>query len=62
MQEAGAVITDAAGNPLDFSLGRHFPWLHGGIVAATPSLHAKIMAALRKIYAEQGEPQQPAAP
>lgn len=35
-QEAGAVISDAAGNPLDFSQGRFFPWLHGGIVAATP--------------------------
>lgn len=30
------MISDAAGNPLDFSQGRFFPWLNGGIVAATP--------------------------
>ena len=51
LQESGAVISDALGNPLDFTLGRHFPFLNGGIVAATPSMHAAIMAALRKIRA-----------
>jgi fructose-1,6-bisphosphatase/inositol monophosphatase family enzyme len=49
VQEAGAVITDALGNPLDFSQGRFFPYLNGGIVAATPSMHRAIMAAIRKI-------------
>lgn len=47
--EAGACITDAKGNPLDFTLGRFFPDLNGGIVAATPSMHRAIMAALRKL-------------
>lgn len=47
--EAGGCISDAAGNPLDFSQGRYFPDLNGGIVAATPSMHAAIMAALKKI-------------
>lgn len=49
LQEAGAVISDALGNPLDFSQGRFFPDLNGGIVAATPSMHRAIMAAIRKI-------------
>lgn len=49
IEEAGAVITDALGNPLDFSQGRFFPYLNGGIVAATPSMHRAIMAAIRKI-------------
>lgn len=43
------MITDALGNPLDFSQGRFFPYLNGGIVAATPSMHRAIMAAIRKI-------------
>ncbi|EFN54129.1 hypothetical protein CHLNCDRAFT_31694 [Chlorella variabilis] len=49
IEEAGAVISDALGNPLDFSQGRFFPDLNGGIVAATPSMHRAIMAAIRKI-------------
>ncbi|KAI7841336.1 hypothetical protein COHA_004954 [Chlorella ohadii] len=49
LQEAGAVISDAAGHPLDFSKGRYFPDLHGGIVAATPSMHRAIIAAIQKI-------------
>ena len=47
--EAGACISDANGNPLDFTKGRYFPDLNGGIIAATPSMHAAILAALRKI-------------
>ena len=50
--EAGGCISDALGNPLDFSKGRFFPDLNGGIIAATPSMHAAIMAALRKIRGE----------
>lgn len=49
MQEADAVISDAAGRPLDFSQGRYFPDLAGGIVAATPSMHRAIIAAIQKI-------------
>ncbi|KAL4429370.1 hypothetical protein ABPG77_005144 [Micractinium sp. CCAP 211/92] len=60
LQEAGAVISDAAGNPLDFSQGRFFPWLHGGIVAATPSMHAAIMKALRNIRSREQAQQQEA--
>lgn len=48
------MISDAAGRPLDFSEGRYFPDLAGGIVAATPSVHAAIVAAVAKIRAAQG--------
>jgi 3'(2'), 5'-bisphosphate nucleotidase/inositol polyphosphate 1-phosphatase len=47
--EAGGRITDALGNKLDFSQGRFFPFLNGGLVAATPSMHAAIMGALQEI-------------
>ena len=47
------MISDAAGRPLDFSQGRFFPDLAGGIVAATPSMHAAIIAAIREIRSEQ---------
>lgn len=47
--EAGACISDANGNPLDFSKGRYFPDLNGGIIAATPSMHAAILTAIKKI-------------
>ncbi len=51
--ESGACISDAMGNPLDFSQGRFFPYLNGGIIAATPSMHRAILAALRK-FREEG--------
>lgn len=53
VEEAGGCITDALGNQLDFSKGRFFPDLNGGIVAATPSMHRAIMSALQKIRSEQ---------
>jgi len=46
--EAGGRITDAAGEPLDFSRGRWLD-LDRGIVAATPSLHAAILQALKTV-------------
>lgn len=49
LQEAGGVVSDAAGNKLDFSQGRHLPYLNGGLIAATPSMHRLIIAALAKI-------------
>lgn len=52
VEEAGGCITDAVGNPLDFSKGRFFPDLNGGIVAATPSMHRAIMSALQKLRSE----------
>lgn len=58
LQEAGAKISDALGNPLDFTQGRFFPFLNGGIVAATPALHAQIIAAIAKITAAEQAQQQ----
>lgn len=49
LQEAGGVVTDARGNPLDFSQGRYLPYLNGGLIAATPSMSRAILAALEKI-------------
>lgn len=49
LQEAGGIVTDALGNPLDFSQGRYLPYLNGGLVAATPSMHKAIIEALKKI-------------
>jgi len=51
--EAGGCISDAHGNPLDFSQGRYFPYLNGGLIAATPSMHKAIMDALKKIRGEE---------
>lgn len=48
------MISDAAGRPLDFSEGRFFPDLAGGIVAATPSMHRAIVAAIAKIRGSSG--------
>ncbi|GMH40691.1 hypothetical protein BSKO_08595 [Bryopsis sp. KO-2023] len=44
--EAGGKITDASGNPLDFSKGR---WLDfdRGIIAAPPEVHQKVLEALQ---------------
>ena len=41
VQAAGGCISDATGNPLDFSKGR-FLEIDLGIVAATPELHQRI--------------------
>ena len=45
IQEAGGLVSDAAGKPLDFSKGR---WLDidGGIVAAPPTIHPQLIAAI----------------
>ena len=44
-------VTDAKGDPLDFSRGK---WLdfHRGIVAAPPKLHARLLEAVKS--AEKG--------
>jgi len=44
--EAGALVTDAAGAELDFSRGRWLD-LDRGIIAAPPTLHAKLLEAAR---------------
>ncbi|GAB4821949.1 hypothetical protein N2152v2_008995 [Parachlorella kessleri] len=51
VEEAGGKISDATGQPLDFSQGRYLPLNPGqpGIIAATPSMHAAILNAFRKL-------------
>lgn len=49
--EAGGVVSDASGKPLDFSLGRWLDGMVGGIVAAPPKVHASVLSAI----AEAGE-------
>jgi 3'(2'), 5'-bisphosphate nucleotidase/inositol polyphosphate 1-phosphatase len=44
--EAGGVVSDASGKPLDFSLGRWLDGMVGGIVAAPPKVHASVLAAI----------------
>ena len=41
VESAGGCISDAVGNPLDFSQGRLLD-IQGGIVAATPALHSRL--------------------
>jgi myo-inositol-1(or 4)-monophosphatase len=48
LEEAGAVATDALGEPL--ALNRPEP-LHAGIIAAPPALHAALLAATAPAYA-----------
>ena len=45
--EAGAVVSDAGGAPLDFSKGRWLD-LDRGIVTAPPGLHGKLVDAFRE--------------
>lgn len=40
--EAGGIISDARGEPLDFGAGRTLN-IHGGIMAAPPTIHAELV-------------------
>ena len=42
-EEAGGVVSDASGAPLDYSQGRYFETLDRGIIAATPALHKRLV-------------------
>lgn len=47
IQEAGGVVTDAGGHPLDFSKGIYLQGLDRGIIAcAGPKLHERIIRAV----------------
>ncbi|KAK9811515.1 hypothetical protein WJX72_005139 [[Myrmecia] bisecta] len=49
VQEAGAIISDAAGTPLDFGKGRYLDLV--GIVAAPPKVHAALLKAISEVPA-----------
>lgn len=54
VEEAGGIITDSRGIPLDFGLGRTLGENYG-VVAARSDVHARVIDAIRKAKAEQGE-------
>ena len=51
VEEAGGVITDAHGAPLNFGLGRELRENHG-VVAAGKTVHAKVLAAVKQALEE----------
>ena len=51
VEQAGGVVTDAGGGPLAFSAGRFLTHLARGIRAASPSLDAKLLAAVSESWA-----------
>ncbi|KAG9452727.1 hypothetical protein H6P81_005631 [Aristolochia fimbriata] len=55
IQEAGGVVTDAGGRPLDFSRGVHLEGLDRGIIACSGAvLHAKIINAVYDSWGSSG--------
>jgi len=50
VQEAGGVVSDGLGHPLDFSKGR-FLDQKLGIIAAPPAIHARLVRAVREAAA-----------
>jgi len=46
-QEAGAIVTDLDGKPLDFTLGSKLTENRGVLVTASPAVHAAVLAGLR---------------
>ena len=48
IEEAGGVVTDLLGKPLDFSCGRKLS-ANRGIIAAIPSLHAQVVQATAQV-------------
>lgn len=45
-EEAGGVVTDGTGAPLDFGRGRYLDGMQKGIVASTPDVHSKVIQAV----------------
>jgi 3'-phosphoadenosine 5'-phosphosulfate (PAPS) 3'-phosphatase len=49
VEEAGGKVTDALGNPLDFSRGRYLDLMQFGIIAAPPSVHSALVKAVATV-------------
>jgi 3'(2'), 5'-bisphosphate nucleotidase len=47
VEEAGGVVTDAHGKPLDFSIGRTLK-NNKGVVAAAKGVHGKVIEAVKR--------------
>jgi 3'(2'), 5'-bisphosphate nucleotidase len=52
VEEAGGVVSDAKGRPLDFSVGRTLK-NNKGVVAAHKEIHAEVIKAVRKALEEE---------
>ena len=52
VEEAGGVISDGRGEPLDFGLGRTLGE-NFGVVAAGRDVHAKVVAAVKQAKVEE---------
>jgi len=53
VQEAGGVITDGSGKPLDFSKGRFLDIDIGIVATSTPELHAKLLETIAQVAQQQ---------
>ena len=51
VEEAGGVVTDAGGEPLDFGAGRFLEHLDRGIVASSSVLHSRLLNAVASSWA-----------
>lgn len=56
VEEAGGVVTDSRGEPLDFGLGRTLGE-NFGVIAAGKEAHAKVLAAVKRALAEESKGQ-----
>ncbi|KZV75022.1 3(2),5-bisphosphate nucleotidase HAL2 [Peniophora sp. CONT] len=52
VEEAGGVVTDAYGKPLDFGAGRYLGQ-HVGVVGCAKGIHAELLAGVQKILADE---------
>ena len=52
VEEAGGLVTDSLGRPLDFGLGRTLGSNYG-IVAAGKEFHSKVLEAIKKAQEEE---------
>ncbi|MHC5025299.1 MAG: 3'(2'),5'-bisphosphate nucleotidase [Planctomycetota bacterium] len=52
--ESGAIVTDVAGNPLDFGHGRRLEQ-NKGVVCANAGLHGKLIEAIARLHAERAK-------
>ena len=55
LAEAGGVVTDTQGKPLDFSLGAKLSGNRGVVGAANAQLHARALAAIQAAVAAEGQ-------
>jgi 3'(2'), 5'-bisphosphate nucleotidase len=53
VEEAGGVVTDVNGKPLDFRHGRSLAQ-NSGVVATVGGLHARVLEAIREVRGQQG--------